>query len=118
MKNYIKFRLNDEQLKAAEKIIEALISYNEALVNAFLKGEVPFEIRNKADLYFTLDAADSILFKEELWRNQCEEASKEMHSLDIILENNPEALSPVKEELENLKDAFTSCKSLMKLIED
>lgn len=117
MKNYVEFKLNDEQLKSAEKIVEAIRAYNEALKDAFISGKVSFETKTAADLFFTENAAESILFKKELWRNQCESAAKELQSLDYICENNPESIAAVKEELENLHDAFASSRDLMKLID-
>lgn len=117
MKNYVEFKLNDEQSEAAKRIVEAIRNFNDSLSSQFLWGRVSYETQRDVNLFFTLDAAESILYKGKLWRNQCEAAAKELQSLDYICENNPESIAAVKEELENLHDAFASSRDLMKLID-
>lgn len=118
MKNYVEFKLNGEQTGAVQKIVEAIRNFNDALSMEFLNGCVSYETQINANLFFTLDAAESILFKNQLWKNQAEAVEKEMMGLDWVCENKPEELTAVEQELKNLQDAFTSCKSIMKLIEE
>lgn len=117
MKNYVEFKLNGEQTEAAKRIINAIKKFNDSLSSNFLCGYVSYETQRDANLFFTLDAAESILYKGKLWRNQCKAAAKELQNLDYICENNPEAIDVVKEEIKNLHDAFASCKDIMMLID-
>ena len=106
--NKITMTLNMTQKLWLQRVINALEAYNEKLKDAYLNGHVSYDVRNKADLFFTEQAAKSFCNTGNLWKCEAEALEKECQSLDRICEQTPDELWAVRSQLIELHNAVAA----------
>lgn len=106
--NKITVNLDLGQKLWLQRVINALENYNKALKDAYLNGNVSYDVRNAADMFFTEQAAKSFCKTGVIWKNEAESIDAECKSLDRICEQTPDELWAVRSQILELHNAVAA----------
>lgn len=101
-----KINMNTQQKQQLTEAYKSLVSYRKALSEAYLNGQVPLEVRSKADLFHTVNAIERLLTTGQIDEFDMTTIDKECGTLDLICQIYPTAFEYVLPELEAVGKAF------------
>jgi len=105
----VHFNLDQRSTNWLLKTVSAIKEFSDAIDREFLARNISYEVATNASLFHTKNAFSDILTSHTLWKNQADSLEEELNKLEWIIENNPEALEPVLNELQTLTACFEEC---------